>query len=126
MNLESGICKKLQKMQICKFNSPEVQDESQTCGIWLTLSASEYQEINGQVKVTLRTLRKIAHSLTVHAQALEAYIHFTFMYTEDHIFPVLTIKDFINKDNETTTPFKLATGKNIQNCIYVFYFVHVL
>ena len=32
------------------------------------------------------------------------------MYTTDHIFPVLPIKDLINKDGEPTTPFKLATG----------------
>ena len=33
------------------------------------------------------------------------------MYTTYHIFPVLPIKDMINKDGEPTTPFKLATGK---------------
>ena len=32
------------------------------------------------------------------------------MYTTDHIFPVLTIKDLINKDGDPTTPHKLATG----------------
>ena len=31
------------------------------------------------------------------------------MYTTYHIFLVLTIKDFINKDGETTMPFKIAT-----------------
>ena len=33
------------------------------------------------------------------------------MYTTYHIFPVLPIKDLINKDGDTTTPHKLATGK---------------
>ena len=33
------------------------------------------------------------------------------MYTTDHIFPVLPIKDLINKDGDPTTPHKLATGK---------------
>ena len=32
------------------------------------------------------------------------------MYTADHIFPVLPIKDLINKDGDPTKPFKLATG----------------
>ena len=42
---------------------------------------------------------------------MEAYIHFAFMYTTDHIFPVLPIKDLINKDGDLTTSFKLETGK---------------
>ena len=41
---------------------------------------------------------------------LKAYIHFALMYTTDHIFQVLQIKDLINKDSNLTTPFKLATG----------------
>ena len=32
------------------------------------------------------------------------------MYTTDHIFLVLPIKDLINNDGDTTTPFKLVTG----------------
>ena len=32
------------------------------------------------------------------------------MYTADHIFSVLTIKDLINEDGKPTTPFKLETG----------------
>ena len=32
------------------------------------------------------------------------------MYTTDHIFPVLPIKDLINEDSNPTTPHKLATG----------------
>ena len=46
----------------------------------------------------------------VHARVLEAYIQFPLMYMEDHIFPVLLIKDLINNDCELTTPFKLETG----------------
>ena len=57
---------------------------------------NEHQEMNGQVEVTLRTLRKIAHSLMVHARVSEEFIHFSLMYTTDHIFPVLPIKDIIN------------------------------
>ena len=88
----------------------DFKEECQTCGVHLTLAASEHQEMNGQVKVTCRTLRTIAHTLMVHARVLEAYIHFAFMYTTDHIFPVLPIKDLINNDGDPTTPFKLATG----------------
>ena len=32
------------------------------------------------------------------------------MYTTDHIFPVLPIKDLINEDGDPTMPHKLATG----------------
>ena len=32
------------------------------------------------------------------------------MYTTDHIFPYLPIKDLINEDGDMTTPHKLATG----------------
>ena len=76
----------------------------------MKLTAPEYQEMNGQVKVTRRTLCKIAHSLMVHARVLEAYIHFALVYAADHIFPVLPIKYLINEDGNSTMPFKLATG----------------
>ena len=66
--------------------------------------------MNGQVEVTWRTLRTIAHSLMVHAGVPEIYVHFALMYTTDHIFPVLPIKDLINKDVDPTTAYKLATG----------------
>ena len=46
----------------------------------------------------------------VHVIVSKAYIHFALMYTTGHIFPILTIKDLINKDGEPTKPFKLATG----------------
>ena len=63
-----------------------------------------------QVEVTWRTLRTVAHYLMVHARVLEVYVHFVLMYTIDHIFPILSIKDLINKDGDPTTPNKLATG----------------
>ena len=56
------------------FTSTEFREECQTRGVHLTLAAPEHQEINGQVEVTRRTLRKIAQSLLVHARVLEAYI----------------------------------------------------
>ena len=67
--------------------------------------------MNGQVEVTWRTLCTVAYPLMVHARVLEVYIHFSFMYTTDHIFPVIPIKDLINEDGGPTTPFKLPTGK---------------
>ena len=73
------------------------------------LAALEHQEMNGQVKVTGRTFSTIAHSLMIHARVSEAYINFTLLYTTDHIFPVIPIKDLINEDGEPTTTFKLAT-----------------
>ena len=66
--------------------------------------------MNGQVEVTWRQLRTVAHSLMVHARVMEVYVHFILMYTTDHIFPLLPIKDLINEDNETTMTFKIATG----------------
>ena len=66
--------------------------------------------MNGQIEVTWGMLNTIEHSLMVHARVLESYIHFELMYTEDHIFQVLPIKDMINEDGNMTTPFKLATG----------------
>ena len=56
--------------------------------------------MNGQVKVTRRTLRTIAHSLMVHDRLLDAYIHFALMYTTDHIIPIIPIKDMINEDSK--------------------------
>ena len=92
----------------------------------MILRSSDHQGINEKVEVTWRTLRTIAHYLMVHARVSEAYIHFALMYTTDHIFLVLPIKDMINKDSDPTTPYKLATGKNIQYYIYTCYFVRVL
>ena len=46
----------------------------------------------------------------VNARVPEVYVHFTLMYTTDHIFPVLPIKDLINEDGDPTMPYKLATG----------------
>ena len=66
--------------------------------------------MNRQVEMTWRTLRKIAHALMLHARVPEVYVHITLMYTTDHIFPVLPIKDLINEDGDPTTPYKLATG----------------
>ena len=46
----------------------------------------------------------------VHARVSEAYVHFSLMYTTDHIFPILPIKDLINEDGNLTTRHKISTG----------------
>ena len=93
-----------------QFTSTEFKDECQNHGVRLMLAAPEHKDMNGQVEVTWRTLRTVAHSLMVHARVPEVYVHFTLMYTIDHIFPVIPIKDHINEDGDPTTPHKLATG----------------
>ena len=92
-----------------QFTSMEFKDECQTRGVHLTLAAPEHQEMNRKVKVTWRMLCTVAHALMVHARVPEVYVHFALMYTTDHIFPVLTIKDIICKDGDPTTPHTLAT-----------------
>ena len=63
----------------------------------------------------------------VHARVLEAYIHFTLMYTKNHIFPVLLIKDLINEDGDPTTPFKISTGtKPSVSHLRVLFFLYVV
>ena len=76
----------------------------------MTLAAPEHQEMNRQVEFTWRMLRIVAHSLLIHARVPEVCIHIALMYTTDHIFLVLPIKDLINEDGDPTTPHKLATG----------------
>ena len=44
-----------------QFTLTEFKDECQTRGVCLTLAAPEHQEMNGQVEVTWRTLRTVAH-----------------------------------------------------------------
>ena len=77
----------------------------------MTLAAPYHQEMNGQVEVSWRKLRTVAHALMVHARVPEVYVHFTLMYTTDHIFLVLPIKDLINEDGDPKTPHKLTTGR---------------
>ena len=69
-----------------QFTSTDFNNECQTCVVCLTLAAPEHQEMNGQVAVTWRTLRIIAHALMVHARVPEIYVDFSLMYTKDHIF----------------------------------------
>ena len=79
----------------------------------LTLAAPEHQDMNRQVEATWRTLHTFAHSLMVHSRVLEAYIHFALMYTIDHTFQVLPIKDLINEDGDLKTSHTLETGTKL-------------
>ena len=85
-----------------QFTSTEFKEECQISGLRPTLAAPEHQEMNGQLEVNWRTFCTIAHALMVHARVPEIYVHFALMYTTDHIFPVLPIKDLINEDGDTT------------------------
>ena len=84
---------------------------AKTRGFCLKLRAPENKEMNRKFEVPCRTLRTVALYLMVHARVLEVYVHFTLMYTTDHIFLDLPIKDLINEDGDPTTPYKMATGK---------------
>ena len=59
----------------------------------------------------------------LHSRFLEAYIHFSLMYTTDNIFTVLPIKDRINEDGDSTTAQKLATctKPSVSNLPVLFY-----
>ena len=75
-----------------------------------------------QVEVAWIMLRTIAQSPMVNAIFLEACVNFALMYTADHIFPVLPIKNLINEDGGPTTPFKLAkdTKPSVSNLRVLF------
>ena len=62
----------------------------------------------------------------VHARVSEAYIHLALMYTADHIFPVLPIKDLIKNTASRPRHLNLQQIQNLQYRICMFYFVHVL
>ena len=49
----------------------------------------------------------------VHVRVPEVYVHFALMYTTNHIFPFILIKDLINKDGNPATPHKLETGTKL-------------
>ena len=106
-----------------QFTLTEFKEKFQTSGFLLTQAAPEHQEMNGQVEVIWRTLRTVAHSLMVNARVLEAYVHFSSMYTTDHIFPVLPTKYLINKYGDPTAQQKLATGtKSLVSYLSMFFF----
>ena len=48
----------------------------------------------------------------VHTWVSAEFIHFTLMYTTDHIFPFLPNKHLVNQYVEPTIPHKLRNGTN--------------
>ena len=94
---------------VTQFTSKEFQEGIYVLRVRLSLEAPDYQEINGQVEVTWQTLRTITRLIMVHTWVYDKCIHFSIMYTTDHIFTVLPIKHLVNQDGEPTTPHKLAT-----------------
>ena len=53
---------------------------------------------------------ELSHIQLWCARVSQKYIHFVLMYMTDNIGSVLQIKHLVNKDGESTTPQKLATG----------------
>ena len=94
-----------------QFSSRYFQEGLSICVVQLSLPSSYHQGNNVQVQVTWRTLQTIAHSIMMHAQISDKYIHFSLMYTTDHIYSVLRIKYLVNQYGEPTNPHTLPTGK---------------
>ena len=53
-----------------QFTFTDFKEERQTCGVHLTLSAPEHQEMNGQVEVNWGTFQITASSFMVNARVL--------------------------------------------------------
>ena len=63
----------------------------------------------------------------VHARVSGEHIHFALIYTNHHIFPVLTIKKLIKQYGEPTNPHKLATSaKPSVSNIHILFFSYVI
>ena len=92
-----------------KFISKWFQESLSVRGVHLNLTPLYHQYMNGQVKLTWKTLRTIVHSIMVKAQVSYDYKRFTLMYTTHHIFLVLPINHLVNQDVELNTPQKMAT-----------------
>ena len=72
-------------------------------------------------------MRTVAHTLMVYARVPEVYVHFTLMYTTNHVFLVLPIKDLINEDGNPTMLHKLETGtKPLVSHLRVLFFPYVV
>ena len=97
-------------MQVLSLPRRSSKKNAKLAEFFLTLAAPEHPEMNGQVEMTWRTLRTVAQYIMVRARVPEVYVRFSLMYTTDHIFPFLPIKDLINEDGDPKTPHKLATG----------------
>ena len=56
--------------------SKDFQEGISVRGVQLSLAAPDHQEMCVQVEVTWRKFQTIVHSIMVHAQVSEEYIHF--------------------------------------------------
>ena len=65
--------------------------------------------MNGKVEVTCQKFQTIAHSIMVHTRVSDKYIHFTLVYTNHYICPVLPIKHLINHGKVEVTCQKFQT-----------------
>ena len=93
-----------------QFTTKEFLEGLSVYVVQLALAAPNHQEIHEQVEVTCRTLRTITYSIVVRARVSDKYIHFSFMYKTDNIFPVLPIKHLVNQYGGPNNPQKLATS----------------
>ena len=109
-----------------KFTLKHFQKVLSVREVWLLLPAPDNQDMNDQVEVTWQTFWSIAHSIMVHPQVYDEYIHFELMYTTDDIFPFLPIKNLVNRDDEPTTPRKLTTGNKSSVSNWRIYYVYEL
>ena len=79
-----------------QFTPKEFQEGISVRVVLLALAAPDHQEINGQVKVTWRTVQTITYSVMVHARVSNEYIHLILIYMTAHIFPIVPIKHLVN------------------------------
>ena len=59
----------------------------------------------------------------VLAQVSDEYFHFVLIFMTDYIFPVLPIKNLINKDGDPAATHKMETGTkpSLSNLLVLFY-----
>ena len=81
MSLAGGIWKEFQQMQVCSLPPHSSRTNVKPAVFVLRYHLQSIRKF----EVTWRTLRTITHSLMVHVQFLESYIHFVIMYTSDPV-----------------------------------------
>ena len=108
------------------FTSREFQEGLCVHGALLELEAPDLHAMNVQVEVTCQTLQNLAHSIMANARVSDKYIHFTIMYTTNHIFPFIPIKHLVNYEDELTNPKTWKLAENLQYQTHVLYCVYLL
>ena len=82
--------------------------------VWFSFAAPEHQEVNGQIELTWKKLKTIAHPIRVQTRVSEKYIHLALMYTTYNIFTVIPIKHLVNHEGEPNKPDRVVTGTNLR------------